>query len=334
MLTGPTSSSLLGHSVAMQRVRGEIQVVAPHPVSVLILGDTGVGKERVAEDIHRRSARTGAFVPVNCAAIPHNLAESELFGHVAGAFTGAAQRSDGLFGAAEGGTLFLDEIGELPLPVQAKLLRALAIGEVRPVGASSSRRVEVRIVAATLRDLHGAVSAGTFRDDLLARLSGWVIRVPPLSERREDILELAQAYLERRNLSTRLSANAAEALLLHDWPHNVRQLEQIVLQAALRAGGAPLIRSEHLPSGMPVSAADTSDIPPESAATPLELVVDRRGTPSREDLQKVIDHFGGVVSEVAAFFAKDRKQVYRWMRRHGIDVADVRDPTSGDDGES
>jgi transcriptional regulator with AAA-type ATPase domain len=330
LLTGPVSPTLLGHSVAMQRVRGEIQLVAPHPVSVLVLGDTGVGKERVAEEIHRRSGRSGPFVPVNCAAIPGELAESELFGHVPGAFTGASGRSDGLFGAAEGGTLFLDEIGELPAAVQAKLLRALAGGEVRAVGASSSRQVDVRIIAATLRDLHAAAAAGNFRDDLLARLSGWVVRVPPLALRREDILELAQASLERRNLVSRMSANAAEALLVHDWPHNVRQLEQVVLQAALRAGGSSLIRSEHLPPGMPVAVTDTGEGMP-AAATPLELQVDRRGTPSREDLARVIDHFGGVVSEVAAFFGKDRKQVYRWMRKHGIDVADVRDPTAGGD---
>jgi transcriptional regulator with GAF, ATPase, and Fis domain len=323
-LAGPATSSLLGHSVAMQRLRGEVQLVAPHAVSVLVLGATGVGKERVAEEIHRRSGREGAFVPVNCAAIPEELAESELFGHVAGAFTGAAVRSDGLFGAAEGGTLFLDEIGELAMPLQAKLLRALATGEVRPVGATSPRRVDVRIVAATLRDLHAAVAAGAFRDDLLARLGGWIVRVPPLVERREDILELAQAWLEARGLEARLSANAAEALLLHDWPHNVRQVEQVVQQAALRASGAPVIRSEHLPPGMPVAAADTGERAIDGGV-PLALLVDRRGPPSRDDLATVLEHFGGVVADVATFFGKDRKQVYRWMRRHGIDVADARD---------
>jgi transcriptional regulator with GAF, ATPase, and Fis domain len=329
LFAGPGSSTLLGHSVPMQRLRGEIQLVAPHAVSVLVLGDTGVGKERVAEEVHRRSGRSGGFVAVNCAAIPDELAESELFGHVAGAFTGAAGRSDGLFGAAEGGTLFLDEVGELPLPLQAKLLRALATGEVRAVGATASRRVDVRIVAATLRDLHGAVVAGTFRDDLLARLSGWIIRVPPMVERREDILELAQAWLEARGLVARLSANAAEALLLHDWPHNVRQLEQVMQQAVLRAAGASVIRSEHLPPEMPVAAVGTGDRPLVESA-PLALRVDRRGTPSRDDLATVLEHFGGVVSEAAAFFGKDRKQVYRWMRRHGLDVGDARDGGDGD----
>jgi transcriptional regulator with GAF, ATPase, and Fis domain len=324
LLAGPATWSLLGHGVAMQRLRGEIQLVAPHAVSVLVLGATGAGKERVADEIHRRSGRAGAFVPVNCAAIPDELAESELFGHVAGAFTGAAARSDGLFGAAEGGTLFLDEIGELAMPLQAKLLRALATGEVRPVGATAPRRVDVRIVAATLRDLHAAVTAGAFRDDLLARLSGWIVRVPPLVERSEDVLELAQAWLERRGSTARLSANAAEALLLHDWPHNVRQVEQVMQQAVLRASGAPVIRSEHLPPGLPSVAADTGERA-IAASVPLALLVDRRGTPSRDDLAMVLEHFGGVVAEVAAFFGKDRKQVYRWMRRHGIDVGEARD---------
>jgi transcriptional regulator with GAF, ATPase, and Fis domain len=323
-LAGPAASSLLGHGVAMQRLRGELQLVAPHAVSVLVLGATGVGKERVADEIHRRSGREGAFVPVNCAAIPDELAESELFGHVAGAFTGAAVRSDGLFGAAEGGTLFLDEIGELAMPLQAKLLRALATGEVRPVGATAPRRVDVRIVAATLRDLQAAVAASAFRDDLLARLSGWIVRVPALAERREDILELAQAWLERHGSTARLSANAAEALLLHDWPHNVRQLEQVLQQAVLRASGAPVIRSEHLPAGLPAVAADTGERA-IAASVPLALRVDRRGTPSRDDLVLVLEHFGGVVAEVATFFGKDRKQVYRWLRRHGIDVAEARD---------
>src|SRR5262249_40670668 len=192
----PETPALRGQSVAMQRVRGEIALVAVGVMPVLVLGETGVGKERVAEEIHRLSGRGGGFVPVNCAAIPPDLAESELFGHAAGAFTGATGKFDGLFAAAEGGTLFLDEVGELPAPLQPKLLRALARREVGAAGPAPARRIDVRIVAATLRALDGEVARGGFRADLLARLASWRIAIPPLRERREDILRLAQGVLE------------------------------------------------------------------------------------------------------------------------------------------
>ena len=215
-----------------------------------------------------QSRRTGPLVAVNCAAIPEALAEAELFGHTAGAFTGATQRSDGVLVAADKGTLFLDEIAELPLPLQPKLLRALATGEVAP-GQGRVRTVDVRIVAATHGDVEGAVGRGGFRGDLLARLAGWTLRVPPLRERREDILGLARFFLQKGGASLSLSAGGAEALLLHDWRFNVRELEQVLAAAVIRASEG-VIRAEHFPEPIarPVLAR-AATVPSDPPADPL-----------------------------------------------------------------
>jgi transcriptional regulator with AAA-type ATPase domain len=243
------TSPLVGRSAALRRVRADCETVGPSLVPVLIEGETGTGKELVAAELHRASRRSGPFVPVNCGAIPGGLAESELFGHAVGAFTGAIARHDGLFAAARHGTLFLDEIGEMPADVQAKLLRALAVREVRPVGSSQAVKVDVRVIAATNRALDDEVASGRFRADLLARLAGWRLPVPPLRDRREDILVLAELFLGRENQRLRLTSHAAEALLLHPWPYNVRELEQVMAAAAVRAATGEVIRLEHLPAG-------------------------------------------------------------------------------------
>ena len=314
---------LLGRSLHMQRVRGDIELVAPRSISVLVLGETGVGKERVAEAIHTASARRGRFVPVNCAAIPHGVAESELFGHVAGAFTGAAGRAEGLFAAAEGGTIFLDEIGELPMLLQAKLLRTLATGEVRPVGSMESRTVDVRVIAATHRDLDELVVQETFRADLLGRLAAWRIEVPPLRERREDVLGLAAAFLGD---TRRLAVGAAEALLLHDWPFNVRELESVVATSAVRAADGT-IRPEALPPALEARVAHRSRV--KTTEPPLEALVDRTHAPSHDGLVRVMRHCRGNLADVADYFGKDRRQIYRWLEKHGIDAAAFRDPDPG-----
>jgi DNA-binding NtrC family response regulator len=326
----PETPALRGTSLAMQRVRGEISLVAPRQVSVLVLGETGVGKERVAEEIHRRSARPGPFIAVNCAAIAPTLAETELFGHAAGAFTGATQKSDGVFIAADRGTLFLDEIGELPLQLQPKLLRALATGEVRAVGKAEARIVDVRLVAATHSDLERAVANGGFREDLLARLAAWILRVPPLRDRREDILGLARSLLDRQRGHAGVSASAAEALLLYDWPRNVRELEQVLTAASIRSGDG-VVRPEHLPESIarPVLArtALVSSSPPE---TPLQVIVPPSVAPNVDGLRLVLDKFHGNVAQVASYFGKDRKQIYRWAEKLGVDLEAtrvMRDPT-------
>jgi hypothetical protein len=200
-----------GPSAAMSRVRAELALVSTQRLPVLVLGETGVGKELVATELHRRSGVRGPLVPVNCGAIPAHLAESELFGHVAGAFTGAVKRAEGLFVAAHGGTLFFDEVGELPLEVQTKLLRVIETGEVRPVGSAVAERVDVRLVAATHRDLAAEVAAGRFREDLLARLAVWTVRVPPLRARRHDVLFLTSLFLGETKLSSERAGAQGDA---------------------------------------------------------------------------------------------------------------------------
>jgi Nif-specific regulatory protein len=243
---------IVGESRAMTEVLQQLDKVVDTRVSVLIEGETGTGKELFAAAIHDRSKRQAKlFVAQNCAAFPENLLESELFGHKRGAFTGATEEKKGLFEVADGGTLFLDEVGEMPLALQAKLLRVLQEGEVRPIGASVTRKVNVRIVAATNRDLEREVAAGRFREDLYYRLKVFPLRVPPLRERREDVPLLATHFLERytrefgREL-TGFSPAALELLKAYDWPGNVRELENEVQRAVIQAEHDSLVTPELL----------------------------------------------------------------------------------------
>jgi anaerobic nitric oxide reductase transcription regulator len=251
--------AILGTSEAVERLRAEIALVATSTLSVLVTGETGVGKELVARQIHEASARADeALIDVNCAALPVSIAESELFGHVAGAFTGAQRDRAGKFEVADGGTLFLDEIGELPLELQPKLLRALQQGEVQRVGSDRVHRVDVRVIAATNRDLAREVERGRFRADLFHRLAVFPVHVPPLRDRRGDIAQLAQHFADMvaRRLGVhrvRLDAEARRELTAADWPGNVRELENVVSRAVLRAsstapdrGGVVTITPAHL----------------------------------------------------------------------------------------
>ncbi|NLD70158.1 MAG: nitric oxide reductase transcriptional regulator NorR [Limnobacter sp.] len=235
------ADEIVGNSEALTELLRELDVIADSELPVLLLGETGVGKELFARRLHQRSRRRDRpLVHVNCAALPESLAESELFGHVKGAFSGASADRPGRFEAAEGGTLFLDEVGELPLPVQAKLLRALQNGEIQRLGADQPRRVDVRVIAATNRNLRDGVREGSFRADLYHRLSVYPVPIPPLRERDNDVLLLAGRFLElnRARLglrSLRLSPQAGEALCRYRWPGNVRELEHVISRAALRA---------------------------------------------------------------------------------------------------
>jgi len=324
-------SALLGESVAMRALRTRTAIAAPGSSPVLVLGESGSGKELVAAELHRLSGRRGAFVPVNCAAIPDELAESELFGHARGAFSGALSASDGLFGAADGGTLFLDEIGETSTATQARLLRALADGEVRRVGEQQAKKREVRVLAATNVDLDLAVEAGRFRGDLLARLRGHVLHVPPLRARREDVIPLAVAYSTRPSpdqlasaaaVASSLTPDAAEALLVHGYPWNVRELVQVM--RALPSG-TDRIKLGHLPKSMRAPLAGRSHSAPAPPPTLAILDVRPDATPNETELRTVLAHFAGNVSKVADFFGKERKQIYRWAERHGVNLEGVRE---------
>jgi anaerobic nitric oxide reductase transcription regulator len=239
--TPVASPRLLGHSAAMRALQRDIATVAASDLAVLITGETGVGKELVAQALHAQSDRADqAFVSINCAALPDTLVESELFGHVRGAFTGAVGDRQGKFEQAHQGSLFLDEVGELPLVTQAKLLRVLQSGQIQRLGLDRERTVDVRIIAATNQDLAAAVHAGRMRADFFHRLSVYPLQVPPLRAREGDVLVLAGYFLERTRSQfgldgLRLEADAQSALLAHHWPGNVRELEHAVRRAVLHA---------------------------------------------------------------------------------------------------
>lgn len=246
---------LIGSHPTIVKLRALVERVAPTDAAVLITGESGTGKEVVAQVIHARSQRrTRAFVPVNCAAIPHDLLESEMFGHQRGAFTGAAGSRHGLFSSADGGTIFLDEIGEMPIMLQAKLLRVLEDGIVRPVGSDRGIRIDARLIAASNSDLAGAVKRGAFREDLFYRLQVVPIVIAPLHERRADIPLLVEHFLARirshapgRELT--VSREAMVHLWSYDWPGNVRELENLVERLAILCDG-PVIDASILPPAM------------------------------------------------------------------------------------
>ncbi|MCF6436673.1 nitric oxide reductase transcriptional regulator NorR [Pseudoalteromonas sp. MMG022] len=232
---------MVGQSAPMQGLKNDVQLVASSDFTVLILGETGTGKELVARNIHKSSQRAEqAFVQVNCASLPESLAESEFFGHRKGAFTGADKHREGKFLLADGGTIFLDEIGELPLSIQSKLLRVLQSGEIQPVGADQTQQVNVRVIAATNRDLKQEVAQGRFRADLYHRLSVYPISVPPLRARREDIPLLAGFFIEqvRKKLGIKqltMHNQLSKLLMNYDWPGNIRELEHVISRSALKA---------------------------------------------------------------------------------------------------
>lgn len=232
-------AGMIGSCPAMQQVFSLLHKVAPTDTTVLILGESGTGKELVARAVHELSPRSQApMIPVNCAAIPQGLIESELFGHEKGAFTGATGTHQGLIEAADGGTLFLDEIGELPTEVQARLLRVLQEGEIRRVGATQSRKVDIRLITATHRDIKQLVADGIFREDLYYRLQVMELQLPPLRERGDDIIDLAEALLQKNTSrlnkpAMRFSASALEAIKHYDWPGNIRELENLLERAVI-----------------------------------------------------------------------------------------------------
>jgi DNA-binding NtrC family response regulator len=263
---------VVGQSEAARRLDQQVGRVAASRESVLVLGESGTGKELVARRLHATSSRHAQpFVVVHCGAIPRQLVESELFGHVKGAFTGADQKRPGLFEAADGGTLFLDEVGELPLEVQPALLRAVQFGEIRPVGSDRVHRVDVRLVAATHRDLRAKVRDGSFREDLFYRLAVLELRVPPLRERPEDVVPLAEAFLAREAARAgrplALDDAARAALCAHPWPGNVRELENAIVRLGVLADGPGITADDVAAIALPGGG----DAPGNAALPTLDL---------------------------------------------------------------
>ena len=310
---------MLGRSQVVREMQDLVTRVAPSDVPVLITGESGTGKELVARAIHDRSHRKGArFIAINCAALPASLLESELFGHKRGAFTDAKEDKQGLFLSASGGTLFLDEVGEMPMEMQAKLLRALQEKKVRPVGGGEETPYDARIVAATNRDLEEAVEEGTFREDLFYRINVVHVPVPPLRARGHDILLLAQAFVERAaRRSGRpvqgIAQSAAEKLLAYDWPGNVRELENSIER------GVALTRFQEI----------TAEDLPEKLRSYLPDRVEPDGNddelPSMDELERrhilrVLEAVGGNKTRAAKVLGFDRRTLYRKAERYGLDI--------------
>jgi two-component system, NtrC family, response regulator AtoC len=312
---------IVGHSAALQQAIAVARKVAKHPSTVLVTGESGSGKELIASLIHEAGPRaTAPFVAVNCGAIPEQLLESELFGHAKGAFTGAVDQRSGLFEEANGGTLFLDEIGELPVPLQVKLLRALQEGEVRRVGDNAPRSVDVRVVAATSRDLESEVRAGRFRADLFYRVNVVKIHLPPLRERREDIPELVRHFIGifNKRLSLRITSAtpaAMRVLMEYAWPGNVRELENVVERAMVLADGTH-VDVEHLPAAVqsleaPVTASGDDD---------LDLSVKRR-TESLERtlIQRALRQTSGNRTRAARLLDLSHRALLYKIKEYGLD---------------
>ena len=309
-------AGMVGRTPAMVEVYKTIARVAPGLSTVLILGESGTGKELVARAIHRHSGRHNRpFVAVDCIALTETLLESELFGHVKGAFTGAYHDAPGLFAEADGGTIFLDEIGEMTPPLQAKLLRVLQEHQIRPVGGTQWRAVDVRVVAATNRNLATAVSKGQFREDLYYRLNVVTIRLPPLRERRDDIPLLVDHLVQRAATQcgktvTAVSDAVLAVLRAYDWPGNVRELSHVLERSVALAQD---------------SAIGVDDLPAElrgapSAVLPADLIGD---SPTLEELKQryirhVLERSGGNVSRAAVILGLERRSLYRMLQRYGI----------------
>lgn len=342
-----TFSDLVGDSPAMQIVRRMGERAARSSIPVLITGESGVGKEVIARAVHGSSDRAGRpFVAVNCGAIPGALVESLLFGHEKGSFTGATEKHAGKFQEANGGTLLLDEVGELPMDVQVKLLRVLQEGEIDPVGSRRSRKVDVRIISATNRDLSRAVAEGGFREDLFYRLNVFPIEAPPLRERREDIPALVESFIRRISLEegrtvTGATPETLELLVRHDWPGNIRQLENAVYRAIvlsdrhqLRPYDFPAISGLSPPSEAPQASppppmapglvtAPAEDPVAEIAAHPVRILDEDGHMRALEAIEGdlirlALERYQGHMSEVARRLGIGRSTLYRKVRENGL----------------
>lgn len=311
----PRHPRILGCSWPIAQILGDVSRVAESEHAVTLVGETGTGKELVAEAIHEGSGRSGALVAVNCGALAEGVLESELFGHVQGAFTGAASGREGLVAQAEGGTLFLDEVTSTPLRLQTVMLRLLENGTYRPVGGNQELQADVRVVAAAQPQILRSTEDGSFRPDLWFRLSRRMVELPPLRERLEDIPLLARHFAREVVPDAELTPALSLALLGAPWPGNVRQLRNVVERIA-EASAQPLL-------------SDTSKVPssdPTTASASPERIRQRRpkrARPSRETMERVMDDAEGRIATAARRLGVDRKTVYRWLDAHGIERLDA-----------
>ncbi|RWU22138.1 nitric oxide reductase transcriptional regulator NorR [Pseudomonas alkylphenolica] len=321
--SGQQHKELIGQSKAHKRLLEEIQLVGSSDLTVLITGETGVGKELVAQAIHQASSRAQQpLISLNCAALPDTLVESELFGHVRGAFTGAVGERRGKFELANGGTLFLDEVGELSLTVQAKLLRVLQSGQLQRLGSDQEHRVDVRLIAATNRDLAEEVRAGRYRADFYHRLSVYPLWVPPLRERGRDVLLLSGYFLEQNRSrmglgSLRLSAEAQAALLAYDWPGNVRELEHLIGRSALKALG----QHRQRPKILTLDASDLDLRPVEPAPEQQAALPPAATALPGGDLRQALDDYQRQLIQASL-----ERHEYNWAstaRELGLDRANL-----------
>lgn len=314
----------------LDRIAADLERLAKTTLSIMILGESGTGKEVVARGLHRASGRRGALQAINCAAIPANLLESELFGYKRGAFSGADRDKIGLIRSAHEGTLFLDEIGDMPLEAQAKLLRVLETREVFPLGATQGERVDVRVICATHRDLAKMQREQKFRGDLYARLNDSNVVLPPLRERKEDIYRLTTHMLAKHGRpDLRLSFPFMLGLLHYDFPYNVRELEAAMKRAIALSDG-PELRAEHLPDAMREEMAfygkpaqlPTPRSPGEPSAPPPHF---RAAAPTEAELRALLSRHRGNISAIGREVGKERMQVHRWMKRYGISPDEYRE---------
>lgn len=310
---------LVGDSPEMQALFNLILRVGPGMSPILILGESGTGKELVARAIHENgSRREKPFVPVDCGSLTPTLVESELFGYVKGSFTGAAQDKPGLLRVADGGTLFLDEIGELPIDLQVKLLRVLQEREITPVGGTKSRPIDVRIVAATNRDLDEEIREGRFRQDLFYRLNVIAIKIPPLRLRKSDIPLLLNYFLKMHCIPgdplKKFSSQAQERLIAYDWPGNVRELQNIV-QRAVALGDSPVLDSPELPSGRDCADAVVSQrVEPRQGVIPLREL-------EKQAILNALRLFGGKKLRAAQMLGIGKTTLYRKLREYGLEAS-------------
>ena len=328
-----TDHDMIGDSECMRKLRNEISIVAPSELAVLILGETGVGKELVARRIHLESARADqVMVYVNCAALPESIAESELFGHSKGAFSGAISDRTGKFELADCGTIFLDEIGELPLSLQAKLLRTLQNGEIQRVGSDKQIKVNVRIIAATNRNLQQEVATGLFRPDLYHRLAVYPMHVPALRERGKDVLLLAGAFLERNQQrlgikKLRLDQDAKKALLDYHWPGNIRELEHLLSRAALKSATTENRKADFITISLayldivpePLNEPEVDAVPYSSNAPSIPIdFKDAVEEFQRQLIQQQLAAQQGNMAATARMLGLDRGNFHRLLKRLAV----------------